>query len=500
MRRRERKSASGWDVVPTGSVPMFAGMVFPGNLLMTADGKVTNVEKQRKRLFVGNLPPGCTEMDLAAFVNGSLAIKCPGVVHPIVDCTANGEKNFGFIEFRDRREANIAIVALDGLIFNGFPIKTQRPKDYVPPTDAEEHGLLDAPDQLHLGQPQLPDSPNKLFVGGLPLAFDEQTVREVLQTVGAVKALVLSRDPFSNGASRGFAFCEYEDAANTDKAIAAFNGMPIEGSTLVVHRAVPAHSATVGPVVVDIAPAALFRPGDTITKATPPGVFLMPMPMPLLLAGVRGTQSHNGMRKNIAKPQEPDIKLDGGADSATAAATTGDAAANKEEGEDEEPASLPTFDPLTSERATRVVMLLNCVNQEELVSDDSYYDLLADVREEAEFYGAVREIRVPRRVEPEINEDPQPAPPGTGRIFIEFAELDSARRACAGMGGRLFDGRTVIATFYDEQAFANKQHGPPPLSALVVAEQQKQAAAEAAMARNAPGPNHRGGGGRMIGW
>lgn len=380
--------------------------------------------------------------------------KCQGAVGPLIECSVNIEKQFAFIELRDRHEANIAIVALDNSPFHGYTLKLQRPKDYVPAEDAVGSMLGFAP-PIPLAGPgaevffaeTVPDSPNKLFVGGVPLSFDEGALRELLLSIGPIKHLGLARDPLSR-LSRGYGFVEYADPADADKAIAALNRMPIEDHVLTVNRA---HVDPVGTSLGLSHP--LFRPGDTIFKSSAPATFLTPVPLPLLLAGVRGTAAHVA---NSAKKSDDEPKKESGGDDDDA----------------EDPAELPLFDPLTSDHATRVVMLINGVAPEELVKDEEYYDLLADVREEAEFFGKVREIRVPRRVEPELNEDPQPAPPGTGRIFIEYAELDSARRACHSMGGRVFDGRILIATFYDEQLFNNNQLGPTPVSAQMAAEQQ----------------------------
>jgi hypothetical protein len=205
----------------------------------------------------------------------------------------------------------------------------------------------------------------------------------------------------------------------------------------------------------------MFRPGDTITKNV--GAGRVSHASAAAAAARRHSRHGRAHRQTAPRRATPTSKRKPTAKKANADGADDD---------DDEPAELPLFDPLTSEHATRVVMLINGVAPEELVKDEEYYDLLADVREEAEFYGKVREIRVPRRVEPELNEEPMPAPPGTGRIFIEYAELESARQACFGMGGRVFDGRILIATFYDEQLFNNNQLGPVPVSAKMAAEQQ----------------------------
>jgi splicing factor 45 len=48
----------------------------------------------------------------------------------------------------------------------------------------------------------------------------------------------------------------------------------------------------------------------------------------------------------------------------------------------------------------------------------------------------------------------------TVRIFVAFKRQESASKAKADLDGRFFGGRTVTATFYDEESFAAGKLAP----------------------------------------
>ena len=57
---------------------------------------------------------------------------------------------------------------------------------------------------------------------------------------------------------------------------------------------------------------------------------------------------------------------------------------------------------------------------------------MREVREEAEKYGCVTEVKAS----------------GNGHAFVEFPEASDCASACAGLTGSTFDGKTVVAVFY----------------------------------------------------
>ena len=68
-------------------------------------------------------------------------------------------------------------MAFDGIIFINGPLKSRRPKDYggpeTMPPSAYVPGVVST---------NVPDSPNKIFVGGLPTYLNEEQVMELLKS------------------------------------------------------------------------------------------------------------------------------------------------------------------------------------------------------------------------------------------------------------------------------------------------------------------------------
>lgn len=117
-------------------------------------------------------------------------------------------------------------MAFDGLTFQGQTLKVRRPKDYIPPMGFNG-------DTQSLMASSFPDSPNKLYVGGLPLDITQDQLQEILCNFGELKAINLVME---DDESQGYAFCEYLDDATTDAAIQGLNGMELGGNKLVVYR------------------------------------------------------------------------------------------------------------------------------------------------------------------------------------------------------------------------------------------------------------------------
>jgi len=82
----------------------------------------------------------------------------------------------------------------------------------------------------------VPDSLQKVFVGGLPNYLNEEQVKELLTSFGQLKAFNLVKD-VTSGLSKGYAFAEYLDGGVTDQAIAGLNGMQLGDKKLIVQRA-----------------------------------------------------------------------------------------------------------------------------------------------------------------------------------------------------------------------------------------------------------------------
>jgi splicing factor U2AF subunit len=116
-------------------------------------------------------------------------------------------------------------LSLDGIEFQGAELSLKRPKEYI--------GIDPA-----LGGGAAADSPNKLFIGGLPTHLNEEQVQELLKSFGELKTFNLVKETVDGELqSKGFAFCEYVDPDVTELAIAGLHNFQLGDKGLVVQRA-----------------------------------------------------------------------------------------------------------------------------------------------------------------------------------------------------------------------------------------------------------------------
>ncbi|XP_061568202.1 splicing factor U2AF 65 kDa subunit-like [Cololabis saira] len=217
----------------------------------------SQMTRQARRLYVGNIPFGVTEESMAEFFNAQMRLaglsQAPS--NPVLAVQINQDKNFAFLEFRSVDETTQAM-AFDGIIFQGQSLKIRRPHDYRPLPGISEQPAFHVPGVVST---VVPDSPHKLFIGGLPNYLNDDQVKELLTSFGPLKAFNLVKDS-ATSLSKGYAFCEYVDVSATDQAVAGLNGMQLGDKKLIVQRAsVGAKNAN--PTSGSEAPVTLQVPG-----------------------------------------------------------------------------------------------------------------------------------------------------------------------------------------------------------------------------------------------
>uniref|UniRef100_A0A8B9HR23 Splicing factor U2AF subunit n=1 Tax=Astyanax mexicanus TaxID=7994 RepID=A0A8B9HR23_ASTMX len=289
-REKKKKVKKYWDVPPPGFehiTPMqykamqAAGQIPATALLptMTPEGLAvtptpvpvvgSQMTRQARRLYVGNIPFGITEESMMDFFNAQMRLggltQAPG--NPVLAVQINQDKNFAFLEFRSVDETTQAM-AFDGIIFQGQSLKIRRPHDYQPLPGMSENPSVYVPGVVST---VVPDSVHKLFIGGLPNYLNDDQVclctssfalfqvKELLTSFGPLKAFNLVKDS-ATGLSKGYAFCEYVDVNLNDQAIAGLNGMQLGDKKLLVQRAsVGAKNATM--TSINETPVTLQVPG-----------------------------------------------------------------------------------------------------------------------------------------------------------------------------------------------------------------------------------------------
>jgi len=103
--------------------------------------------------------------------------------------------------------------------------------------------------------------------------------------------------------------------------------------------------------------------------------------------------------------------------------------------------------PMHNQTPSRVLILLQMITEENLISDSEYKEIYDDIENEVKKYGDVRSIVIPR---PRKGEKPGT---GSGKVFIEFGSEEQATRAKRDLEGRQFDNRTVLAQYLPEENF-----------------------------------------------
>ncbi|XP_016407150.1 splicing factor U2AF 65 kDa subunit-like [Sinocyclocheilus rhinocerous] len=284
--KKKIKIKKYWDVPPPGFehiTPMqykamqAAGQIPATALLptMTPDGLAvtptpvpvvgSQMTRQARRLYVGNIPFGITEESMMDFFNAQMRLggltQAPG--NPILAVQINQDKNFAFLEFRSVDETTQAM-AFDGIIFQGQSLKIRRPHDYQPLPGMSENPSVYVPGTLpsFVLQKMVMETCFVLLLLGVMYPFEFvlcPQVKELLTSFGPLKAFNLVKDT-ATGLSKGYAFCEYVDVNINDQAIAGLNGMQLADKKLLVQRAsVGAKNATM--TSINETPVTLQVPG-----------------------------------------------------------------------------------------------------------------------------------------------------------------------------------------------------------------------------------------------
>ncbi|CAN1225060.1 Splicing factor U2af large subunit B [Linum perenne] len=220
------------------------GQQFGSLPIMPIQAMTQQATRHARRVYVGGLPPSANEQTVATYFSQVMAAIGGNTAGPgdaVVNVYINHEKKFAFVEMRSVEEASNAM-AVDGIIFEGAPVKVRRPSDYNPSLAAAlgpsqpSSNLNLAAVGLSPGSSGALEGPDRVFVGGLPYYFTEPQIRELLESFGSLRGFDLVRDR-ETGNSKGYAFCVYQDVAVTDVACAALNGIKMGDKTLTVRRA-----------------------------------------------------------------------------------------------------------------------------------------------------------------------------------------------------------------------------------------------------------------------
>ncbi|OCF40409.1 splicing factor U2AF 65 kDa subunit [Kwoniella heveanensis CBS 569] len=409
---------SQWDVRPaqfanvgameakmTGMFTYGPGRVAPPSTLgvpqqvMAGSFPPSNPVRQTKRLYVGGINDLMTERSIQEFLNGlmrenKLAAEMPG--EPVASCQINRDKNFAFVEFRTADEATAAL-QFDGVMCEGTPLRVRRPKDY--------NGTDPVSAQFGSGAPGIVDSPNKLFIGGLPTYLNDEQVMELLKAFGELKSFNLVKE--SAGVSKGFAFCEYMDPNVTDMAIQGLHNFALGDRVLVVQRAAVGRNQ----------PPGSHRQGqDHHQHAMPGSAQYLQRTVPSILQNANddAPTTRVMLLLNMVTPEELYSDQD------------------YEEILEDINDECSKYGEVEGVRIPRPVP-----KSKKWLPTDS----------------AASTAEKNRKIDEEN---------GVGRVYVMYKDVESTRKAMKAIGGRQFGGRTILVANVSEEEFLGPAPPPPP--------------------------------------
>lgn len=109
--------------------------------------------------------------------------------------------------------------------------------------------------------------------------------------------------------------------------------------------------------------------------------------------------------------------------------------------------------PLCALTPSKVIQLLNMATPDDLVDDDFFNLLCEDVYEECSKYGNIEKFEIPR---PDLTTGVMG--PNVGKVFVKFDQLIPAKKCRHHINGRIYNKKTVIASFYNEEKFNLKEY------------------------------------------
>ena len=232
-----------------------------------------------RRVYVGNVNATVTTTEsIAAFISDKVAARGCTPWHSAASGTRGVEhchvsdKGYAFLECTAMEDVE-AVLALDGVLLDDRNIKIRRPKDYVADDNPlVRDGTMDTNRRNTYDvmiSPRVPDSPTKVFLGNVDPAVSVVEARELITAFGNVNALHADVD--GRGRIRVGIWFEYEDPTVAAVAVPGLTGIWLKGKRLVAALATP-EAAALGtdPRLRMKAPATYRVPADAEVLMYPP--------------------------------------------------------------------------------------------------------------------------------------------------------------------------------------------------------------------------------------
>ncbi|XP_047178109.1 33 kDa ribonucleoprotein, chloroplastic [Vigna umbellata] len=202
--------------------------------------KVSDLNDDAGRLYIGNLPYSITNSQLAELFGEAGSVVSVEIVY---DRVTGRSRGFAFVTMATVEDAKEAIRMFDGSQVGGRTAKVNFPE--VP--KGGERLVMGA--KVRNNYRGFVDSPHKIYCGNLGWGVNSQGLREAFaEQPGVLSAKVVYEK--DSGRSRGFGFVSFTTAESAAAALDLMNGVEVQGRPLRLNLA-EARAASSPPVLED---------------------------------------------------------------------------------------------------------------------------------------------------------------------------------------------------------------------------------------------------------
>mmetsp|Transcript_17229 Transcript_17229/g.32611 ORF Transcript_17229/g.32611 Transcript_17229/m.32611 type:complete len:582 (+) Transcript_17229:124-1869(+) len=414
--------------------------------------------RHARRLYIGQISPDLSDRDIHDFfrdaVNTAMGITDPDPDEdPVLSVYTNRDRHFAFVEFTSI-EITTACLALNGMnMLNRGRIVVKRPNDYNPaiaPVANPEFMTKFDVSKLGIVSNIVPDSPHKIFIGGVPYHLNDDQVMELLSAFGKIRAFHLVKSDSNAVTSKGYCFVEYVDESVRDIAIMGLNGMDMGGGKVLTAKVASERAEGEG---VEVGTAAAAVAATLAGPTTNPVMSSLADAMSMSLSTLPSTAPPI-MR--IVDGVDVEALVDFAMGNGNNGTRTSEATTNN---------SLPsrsTFDTSMenfnqnmhsdngSSSQSRILVLHNMVTDDDFATVEDYESLKEEVKEECQKFGTLVSMKIPHPKDG-FSES------AVKKIFLEYATLNGAALAKQELTGRQFGNSNVEVTYFDESDYFNRK-------------------------------------------
>ena len=361
--------------------------------------------KEERELYIGNVPPNVTNAQFVDFLNRTIEYLHLNTAKggPVLNAWVSVEGQYAFVQLRSIDETNNALL-LNGLPCLGQPLKVGRPKANV-----NAKGL---PTATSLANFIKNDGPKKLRELGVQ---EEDVNKKEEEESEESKTRDFKNDLVIVNVMKGL-------SDDTVKQIFSAFG------TVISFRFVP----------------------DAEKESSAPTTEIVQLQYENAADNAKAIQGLEGFELGTHKLEimtYEQAKERGVLKSVVVVAAENNETTDADNKTADETTKKEDLEKVVSSASSRVIELCNMVTDDDLKDDEEYEDIKLDVEDECNTTGRVVSLEIPR------------SGVGMGKIFVLFETPEGASKTLKSLSGKHFGGRTVVANFFSEEKYVEKNWG-----------------------------------------